>query len=81
MRLAAWKEILDRGYGKPLATATVQETWKIEVIHRVIVDPEEPKVINGGTAEVIEHDELEERGSGPNATRNAIQTPNSEATP
>jgi hypothetical protein len=41
---------LDRGYGKPLATATVQETAKIEVIHRVIVDPD-PKV--------IEHDELE----------------------
>ncbi len=52
VRLAAWKELLDRGYGKPLATATVQETGKIEVIHRIIVDPE-PEVIEG-EAVVIE---------------------------
>ena len=54
VRLAAWKEILDRGYGKPLATATVQETGKIEVIHRVIVYPDEPAVVEGGEAVVIE---------------------------
>jgi hypothetical protein len=47
VRLAAWKEILDRGYGRPIATATVQETGKIEVIHRIIVDPDPPKVIEG----------------------------------
>ena len=53
VRLAAWRELLDRGYGKPLATATVQETGKIEVIHRLIVDPDPPKVIEG-EAVVIE---------------------------
>ncbi len=52
VRLAAWKEILDRGYGKPLATATVQETAKIEVIHRVIVDPDPRPVIEGEVVDV-----------------------------
>ncbi len=68
VRLAAWKEILDRGYGKPLATATVQETGKIEVIHRVIVYPDEPKVIEGEAevieVEVIEHDDVAPAKSG-----------------
>ena len=51
-RLAAWRELLDRGYGKPLATATVQETGKIEVIHRVIVDPD-PLVIEHEGVETL----------------------------
>ena len=53
VRLAAWQEILNRGYGRPHVTSAVEETGKIEVIHRLIVDPDPPTVIEG-EAVVIE---------------------------
>ncbi len=45
----------------------ITTTKQISVIHRVIVDPD-PKVIEGGEAEVIEHDEGEDHETGPNVT-------------
>ena len=51
----------------------IATTTPLEVIHRVIVDPE-PKVIEGGEVEVIEQDDAEGHEPGPNATQCATQS-------
>ena len=53
IRLAAWKELLDRGYGKPAQSVEIGVAVEVTKIERIIVDP----LLIEGEAEHDDNDE------------------------